>query len=236
MADFNYIFPDDRSGVTVARLIDFACGISGAWSGVFFWVGAGCEMFDPQMRNYPQHQYDRYLANVGVADPIHIRWLSEGRRKVVILSDEERQCIVAPREYRDYRDYLNSAGISDEADLIFWSGTQAIACLTLMQPTGGPGFSMEKLDWEAMRSFMECSLATHWRVRSLRARRALADDMGLKPRELEVVKFILLGKSNREIAEILNISVATVKTHVVSILNKMGADNRASIVAIVGRL
>ena len=48
----------------------------------------------------------------------------------------------------------------------------------------------------------------------------------LSPRELEVLEHIAEGESNRQIAEGLNIGVATVKTHVQEILSKLSATDR----------
>ncbi len=49
---------------------------------------------------------------------------------------------------------------------------------------------------------------------------------GLSQREVEVLRLISAGKTDREIAEELIISVRTVTTHVGNILNKTGAANR----------
>jgi DNA-binding NarL/FixJ family response regulator len=55
----------------------------------------------------------------------------------------------------------------------------------------------------------------------------------LSPRELEVLKFIVEGCSNQQIADKLTISLGTVKTHVYNILNKLSVDRRteAAVVA-----
>lgn len=52
---------------------------------------------------------------------------------------------------------------------------------------------------------------------------------GLTAREMEVVRLITLGKSNREIAEAMIVSVRTVETYVTRILNKLGFDSRVQI-------
>jgi two-component system, NarL family, response regulator LiaR len=49
---------------------------------------------------------------------------------------------------------------------------------------------------------------------------------GLSPRELEVLKYIAEGLSNKEIAETLNISIFTVKRHVGNIIEKLAVDGR----------
>ena len=57
----------------------------------------------------------------------------------------------------------------------------------------------------------------------------LAERMGaeeLTPRELDVLKEIVHGKSNKEIAAELEISEATVKTHINSLLAKLGVVDR----------
>ena len=52
----------------------------------------------------------------------------------------------------------------------------------------------------------------------------------LSPRELEVLKAVAAGKSNKEIGAQLFISEGTVKTHVESLLHKLGAATRTSAV------
>ena len=57
----------------------------------------------------------------------------------------------------------------------------------------------------------------------------LAERMGteeLTPREFDVLKEIVNGKSNKEIASELNVSEATVKTHINSLLGKLGVTDR----------
>jgi DNA-binding CsgD family transcriptional regulator len=48
----------------------------------------------------------------------------------------------------------------------------------------------------------------------------------LTPRQLDVASWIARGKSNDEIAAILEVGVDTVKAHVKAINGKLGADNR----------
>ena len=57
----------------------------------------------------------------------------------------------------------------------------------------------------------------------------LAERMGaeeLTDREVEVLRLVAGGRSNREIGEALSIAEGTVKAHVNNILNKMGANDR----------
>jgi DNA-binding NarL/FixJ family response regulator len=57
--------------------------------------------------------------------------------------------------------------------------------------------------------------------------RAAAAQDDLTPREVEVLRQLAQGRSNKEIANTLAIGDETVKTHVGSVLAKLGVENRA---------
>lgn len=59
------------------------------------------------------------------------------------------------------------------------------------------------------------------------AQKTVSDvDVALTPRESDVLKHVAAGKSNKEIAEALDISQETVKEHVQNILRKIGVVDR----------
>lgn len=49
----------------------------------------------------------------------------------------------------------------------------------------------------------------------------------LSPREVEVLRQVAFGRSNKEAADVLGVSEETVKSHVSRVLAKLGAENRA---------
>ncbi len=57
----------------------------------------------------------------------------------------------------------------------------------------------------------------------------------LSRREREVLRLVAEGHANKQIAQTLGITERTVKFHVTSILNKLGAGNRAQAVALAAR-
>jgi DNA-binding NarL/FixJ family response regulator len=61
---------------------------------------------------------------------------------------------------------------------------------------------------------------------------ALAHAPRLSRREREVLALLAGGKSNKDIASALHVTERTVKFHVTSIFNKLGAENRAQAVTI----
>jgi DNA-binding NarL/FixJ family response regulator len=55
----------------------------------------------------------------------------------------------------------------------------------------------------------------------------------LRPRELEVVELLVVGRRNKAIAEELSISENTVKFHISRVLRKLGASSRAEAVGMI---
>ena len=81
------------------------------------------------------------------------------------------------------------------------------------------------LDPVAQNALVEAASAG---ARPAPAPAALPDD--LTPREAEVLSLVARGLSNREIAESLVVSEATVKTHINHVFSKIGARDRAQAV------
>jgi len=64
---------------------------------------------------------------------------------------------------------------------------------------------------------------------------ALQQKFELTLRESEVLKWIARGKSNRDIADILNLSPRTVNKHLDNIYAKLGVENRTAAAALALR-
>ena len=58
----------------------------------------------------------------------------------------------------------------------------------------------------------------------------------LSPREADILSAVSQGSSNQEIAESLNISLSTVKTHLSNIYSKLGVKRRTQAVAAAQKL
>lgn len=93
---------------------------------------------------------------------------------------------------------------------------------------GARGYLLKDMFGEELMDAIRTVHAGKTRIPPAVAQR-LAERMagpGLTARELEVLKLIVSGKSNKEIGKELTISEATVKTHINSILSKLDVNDR----------
>jgi DNA-binding CsgD family transcriptional regulator len=217
----------------VDQIMKFCMGLARARSSFFFWVGPNCEIVDARCQNIERELISNYLTEMCEYDPLHIAKLKSRGQLIATLSTQQAQGFAAGQKYRDY---CNAVGVGDEIDMLFWRNGRPFACLAMFRSPDAPPFSLSEMDWEAMRRHVQASLQMHWRVRSDEVGRILSERYGLQPREMDVVELILQGKSNADISDILLISIATVKVHVVNILKKLGVDSRLAVACVISRL
>ena len=93
---------------------------------------------------------------------------------------------------------------------------------------GAKGYLLKGMDLAELTDAIRTVHAGKTRIPAQVAEK-LAERMSgatLTARELEVLRLIVAGKSNRDIGSALFISEATVKTHVNSLLSKLGVEDR----------
>ena len=93
---------------------------------------------------------------------------------------------------------------------------------------GAKGYLLKGMDLAELTDAVRTVHAGKSRI-PVRVAEKLAERMSgatLTARELEVLQLIVAGRSNKEIGNALFISEATVKTHVNSLLSKMGVEDR----------
>jgi non-specific serine/threonine protein kinase len=106
-------------------------------------------------------------------------------------------------------------------------GTSLPSSLVVSARAAGRGSSLHRLAGEAAGAVARFSPSTP----SAATSPAALGGPGLSARELEVLRLIVDGQPDREIAELLFISPRTVGGHVTSILNKLGVNSRSAAAA-----
>ncbi len=129
-----------------------------------------------------------------------------------------------------YRCFLRTFGIIDAAEIVFIGGGEPIGGMSLLW-TDCPDESYQARERMAsLRRYLELSFRNAMGNTPIGWRKRLAREAGLTPREVSVVELVGTGCTNQEVAEELNVSVATVKSHLLHIFQKMDVPNRAGLV------
>lgn len=217
---------DAHSDRIIADILHFGSQIAHSEKAFFFWLDDDCELSPADAFNMPDMFTKRYSETIRPLDPLNTPRLASEHTRFAMLNGDIAQ---SSRLWHRYTACLNEYSIADELDMLFWAGSKPVAGLALYRSGNAKAFANDAFDWDSMHAHFEYLMQMHWRVRSEKVRTALSLKFNLQPREIDVVDILVQGASNAEIAETLSISVSTVKSHIVSILDKMGAFSRTEI-------
>ncbi|BBD96777.1 LuxR family transcriptional regulator [Sphingobium amiense] len=227
------IMRDSHSERAVEQALQFGSQIVGASSACLVWLEDNYEFSIADEYNMPTDFLARYPKELRGIDPLNTLALTmRGARTEMLYHDEIR----ASDSWTEYVSSISQYNFGDEMDMLLWSAGRPIAGLAMFRPPRASPFQNEHLNWDGIHAHLQHTIQMHWRVRDERVRRILSSRCGLQPREIELAQILVQGASNADIADIMNISVSTVKTHVVNILNKIGLHSRAEIAAYINYL
>lgn len=216
----------------IGQMMEFAHRAFQATTVIFYWVNENTEMVDFQTQGVSSEFMDRYRAGMNHLDPLIVRRLAQNQRKVALLHEEG-----ADRpESAAYIEFLRTYNIVDNLEFVFWNEGAPFAGLGVLRNVEDAPLDTMTMNVDAIQQYMEFNLLMHPHVREARLQTTLANRFKLTHREIEVVSLLCGGSSNCDISDVMGIGVATVKTHVVNILNKLGVDNRSSVVGLMMNL
>ena len=176
--------------------------------------------------NVPPSFHDQYLAGMNRLDPLHPR--SASNRPIARLSIALDQC--ASQEAATYRAFAGQCGVADMIEFFFRRNDRIVAGMSVLWAPGCaiPDGSMHIA--EKIHDYLEFNLTSRLSPNPDEPAR-----YGLTSREMEVVELLCCGRTNREIGECLSIGLATVKTHLIHIFEKLGVETRSAVVALMSR-
>lgn len=190
----------------------------------------------------------RSLIKRGILNPLHIA--RDGEEAIDFLHNSSAQPVVLIIDI--HLPKINGIEVLKAAKL---KDPEAVAIMLTSYPSLNTAIQSLRMDGafdyiqkskddlpdlvEAVRLALEkraLRLKTHWIVEAKANEHSI--DMvkvqkrfGLSEREMDVVKCICRGNTNKEIAESLFISELTVKDHLKKIFHKVGVHNRASVIS-----
>jgi DNA-binding CsgD family transcriptional regulator len=213
------------------RTVELVCGALEAEWGVFFLLDETLAAYGFRSRGAPLDLPLSYLEQgMERSDPLHPRRLASEKRRFTTLFDPS--LFANPNQRNDQQRFwafLQSFGARDAAEMIFWNGRRPVGGLSLIwrdktSRCRDTGLAV------SLRSFIEFNLLAACGDLSARAPAAeLPAPSELSPREYQIADLVCRGYTNAEIAKLLGISLATVKTHLLHIFRKADVNNRAAL-------
>lgn len=199
----------------------------GARRVAFYRVDAAQDLHDFVRVHLPQAFGVQYADEMSRLDPLHVRRIGHETTSVALLDTAATGMPVA--QVRAYRDFLGAHDIGDTAELIFRHAGNVRAGISVFWGGGEP--RPGHIDAEALggiHRYVEHNMRRFLVTEEDRVERAAAA-LGLTQREAEIARLLSFGRSNRDIAQCLSLSLATVKTHLIHIFAKTGADSRTAL-------
>jgi DNA-binding NarL/FixJ family response regulator len=147
----------------------------------------------------------------------------------------------------DWRDALSALRrLPTPPDVIVLSGADDVAVIRSAIDGGACGYIPKSLKGDVLESALRLILAGGFYItpevfRGPRAAEAVSrssgngEDIPLTPRQREVLAHIDAGLSNRQIAQAMTLSEATVKMHIGRLFKALGAQSRTDALAVARR-
>lgn len=205
-------------------------------SSAFYLVAADMHHRGVVLRNLSAQAERDYTSSFGQLDPLKPGLFTLTDTRVACLDERLSEDELLASEY--YRRFMQPLNHRHVADMFFRKHRDIIAVLTMIREPSLGRFSLEELRLlRNLQPFLEFTLNTVYLPRRYREREVIAAQHQLTERELDVVELIIAGASNKAIAAELELSVATVKTHIQHIFHKFEVPSRTALSArILGEL
>lgn len=214
----------DRFGDETLRVV--CCTLGAEW-GSFYRIGSGQRPFGFRNLGIPR-EFGAAYARLGMqhVDPLHPFRLVPRKRRFSTMGDARGE---DPARHRNFMAFLQSFGGREAAEMIFTHQGKAVAGASLVWTQKAPEYARTVELGTTLQSYIEFSLGALWP--GVGAEGRACADAELTSRERDVVDIVCRGFTNEQIASHLNISVATVKTHLIHIFKKARVETRGELIS-----
>ena len=212
-----------------AQTASFVSQVLGADWSCFYQIDERRQPFGFQAHRTPWAVREAYLKHdIARSDPMHPACLAGQNVRFLSIFDSRVSGPLQSR--RTYWNFLSAFGARDTAEMMFRVGGRAVAGLSLVW-VGKSGGGAERQQGESVQSYVEFNLRSYFHEAPVPDSDDSDIRLGLTERELEIVQLICHGLTNAQIAHRLNIGIATVKTHLLHVFEKLGVQTRAALVS-----
>ncbi|WP_296062658.1 LuxR C-terminal-related transcriptional regulator [uncultured Amphritea sp.] len=172
----------------------------------------------------------QYEATYRKMDPLSPERFSHTDDRVVTLDSQMSPHLLKQTIY--YQEFMVPNNHRYVADMFFRNNGRIIAALSMLREEEMGNYTADELKLLCkLQPFLEYSLNAVYLPHRNAERSSITDKYALTERELDVLELLLSGSSNKEIAGDLGLGLATVKTHLHHIFQKVSVQSRSELVA-----
>jgi len=198
----------------------------------FYLVGADMQHRGVVLRNIDAAVERNYQSRFQELDPLNPALYAASDTRVACIDEQISETNLLASEY--YREFMQPLAHRHVADMFFRRGRDIIAVLTMIRASALGPFAATELELlRKVQPFLEFALNTVYLPRRYGQRDRIQKGYQLTDRELDVVELIVAGASNKLIARQLGLSLATVKTHLQHVFQKLEVSSRTGVSALV---
>jgi DNA-binding NarL/FixJ family response regulator len=202
----------------------------------FYLVGADMRHRGVVLRNLDPEIERDYATKYRDIDPLNPALYAHTDVRVACIDEQVNEAELLASDY--YRKFMKPSKHRHVADMFFRHGSDIIAVLTMLRDEQLGPFSQQEIALvRQLQPFLEYTLNTVYMPKRYRERDTVQQRYKLTDRELDVLELIVAGASNKVIARELDLGLATVKTHIQHIFQKVEVPSRTALSAqILGEL
>ncbi|MGJ4949674.1 response regulator transcription factor [Bradyrhizobium sp. HKCCYLS20291] len=215
----------DRTDAATSEALHFAQSMLDGSSTAFYEVDGRYNLQRFLLSGVPEPFHRQYVEGMGEFDPQHPRHAGG----LVVARLSRTMSSRRPDEMARYRAFVDQCGIVDMMDFFFRRDDQIVAGMSVGWSKDARIPDGVEVIAQKIHQYLQFNLV---------GRPAGSEDgqrYGLTSREMDVVRLLCCGRTNREIGEGLKIGQATVKTHLIHIFEKLGVETRSAVVALMAR-
>lgn len=196
----------------------------------FFLVNPNMQHSNALLYNLTPDIEKDYRAEYGALDPLNPERFADSDETLVTLDSRIAPHFLKKTLY--YQKFMVPYNHRYVVDMFFRQDGKIIAGISILREEAMGNFSREELQLlQKIQPFIEFSLNVIYMPQRDQERKSIATKYTLTDRELDVLECVLRGSGNKDIASLLSLGLATVKTHLHHIFRKTGVRARSELVA-----
>jgi DNA-binding CsgD family transcriptional regulator len=207
-----------------------ALGVRGA---MFYWMAPALDTVNDTVIGLPDGLTETYRRDMWSLDPLLAARLARAGKSIAELRQEAKE--VPHDNWRRYQSFLSGFDVTGNLDFLFWLGEgeerRAFAGISLVSLTGDPPLSHDVARLTSLYQYIAFNLRSHDHARQVRLQTTLRSIARLTRRESDICELVAEGATNQDVAECLDLTLATVKFYMKQIFDKMGVENRTALAA-----